>query len=297
MNRDRRNNEMPQKETSSGAFSSGRRHVLAKRFALWLTANVLLWFAPNLWDWGRNAVSDWRLRYEASFYETRVSRDHDIGNLQLPYLFFRPDLNAEQKAPLVVVLHGSGERGKDGRSQLKAVGTFLVRPSFQSIHPCFVVAPQCPKDLNWHSRGSADVPGAVLGIIDDLIANETVDPSRVYLCGYSMGAFGCWHYLGAMPGRFAGCLAIAGGGNPEDADAIAHTPVWAIHGEDDPVIDVQQSRQMVDAVNSAGGNAKLTILKQCGHHSFQVVKQRPKAYLNWLFDQGLGKQKTGKRSE
>ncbi|KLU02183.1 hypothetical protein RISK_005249 [Rhodopirellula islandica] len=125
----------------------------------------------------------------------------------------------------------------------------------------------------------------MLGIIMELVESEAVDESRIYLVGYSMGAYGCWHYLAEMPDRFAGCIAVAGGGDPSAADAIARTPVWAIHGENDGVVPPEQSQEMVDAALAANGKAKLTILENVGHNSFQVVRQPSNKYLEWLFKQ------------
>ncbi|MFG0261791.1 MAG: alpha/beta fold hydrolase [Novipirellula sp. JB048] len=191
----------------------------------------------------------------------------------------------DREAPLLLVLHGSGERGEDCRRQLATAGTFLVEPAFQASHPCFVVAPQCPENLNWQSTGSMDVQHAVTEILDELVGTESVDESRIYLIGYSMGAYGCWHYLATMPDRFAGCIAVAGGGDPDTAAAVAETPVWAIHGENDTVVSPAQSQRMVDAVVGAGGDARLTLLQNVDHGSFGVVKQTPNDYLQWLFKQ------------
>ncbi|MEM9368512.1 MAG: alpha/beta fold hydrolase [Planctomycetota bacterium] len=263
----------------------GHRRLFLKLFLVWLAVNVVVWFAPGLWESGQQTLANWRIAQMASHYETRGVALAEQAKATLPYLFFRPTLKANEKAPLIVVLHGSGERGNDCRAQLRTVGTFLVEPSFQSSQPCFVMAPQCPENLRWQSSGPIDVKGAFGGIIDEVVLTEAVDVSRIYLMGYSMGAFGCWHYLSETPDRFAGCIAVAGGGDPDAAAAVARTPVWAIHGKNDVVVPAESSREMVDAVIAAGGHAKLTILEKVGHGSFQVVKRTPNPYLKWLLQQ------------
>lgn len=272
-------------ESEASGSPQNNRLLFMKLFTLWLGTNVLLWFAPGLWKAGKQSLFDWRRERDADHYETRVFDDGDSSSPRLPYLFFRPDHPANRKAPLVLILHGSGERGEDCRAQLATVGTFLVEAAVQVSQPCFVVAPQCPVKLNWQSEGGLDVTKAVDELLNELINTETIDASRVYLIGYSMGAYGCWHYGASMPDRFAGCIAVAGGGDPDSAARIVGTPFWAIHGENDTVVDPKQSQQMVDAVNEAGGDARLTILEGVGHNSFQVVRQTPNAYLEWLFEQ------------
>ena len=182
-------------------------------------------------------------------------------NIYLPESYFN-----RESWPLVVFLHGSGDCGNDP-SIVHDCGT--LRRGLPSI----VVAPQCLPSINWE-------PDAVVALIHHVSSRYRVDRDRVYLVGYSMDGYGTWQTADA----FAGIAPICGGGNPGQAKAFVNLPAWAIHGEKDDVVPVAESRRMVDAIESAGGHPKLTIIPGGGHGICDSVCCGDELW-QWLFEQ------------
>jgi predicted peptidase len=195
--------------------------------------------------------------------------------LDLPYRLWHPDnLSERSNWPLIVALHGSDERGTD----LAAVARHgLARLLHEGLRlPAVACAPQCPPDRTWD-------PEPVAALVRHLIATLPVDPARVVLTGHSMGGYGTWHTGVRYPNLFAGLLPICGGGLVWLADRIARTgvPVWAWHGLDDTLIRPYHSREMVDAVQAAGGRARLTELPGVGHNAWDAAYTDPDVQ-RWL---------------
>jgi predicted peptidase len=199
------------------------------------------------------------------------------------------------KPPLVLYLHGAGERGDDNAAQLKhGVVEFHRR---QATHPCVVLAPQCPAGRKWvevdwgDSSGSATFPSEpseplrlAIAVMDGLIAAGRVDPDRLYVTGLSMGGYGTW-YAAGMPGsRFAAAAPICGGGDPAWAKRYLGLPLWAFHGDDDRAVPVGRSREMIAAVRAAGGEPKYTEYPAVGHDCWTRT-YADDAFHEWLFAQ------------
>lgn len=182
----------------------------------------------------------------------------------LPYQIFGPrPLKAEEKYPIVLFLHGSGERGMDGGRQIAhSVKAFADKQSFLN-NPCIIVAPQCPPDKKW--RGEA--LGSALDLIDHLIANLPVNKDRIYVTGLSMGGAGTWSALSARPEFFAAALIVCGGGNPKSAASFHRVPIRVFHGDSDTVVPVEQSRAMVKSLRDAGGEPIYHELHGVGHNA------------------------------
>jgi predicted peptidase len=179
-----------------------------------------------------------------------------------------------KKWPLMMFLHGVGERGgnielvkKHGPSKLIEQGR-----SFDFI----VVSPQCPSNAWWPEQ--VDV---LINLLDEIETNYRVDTDRVYLTGLSMGGFGTWTLAERYPQRFAAIAPICGGGELYLAYRLKRVPVWAFHGAQDKVVPVEKSKEMVDAVNAVGGNAKLTIYPDAEHDSWTATYDNPELY-EWL---------------
>ncbi len=218
--------------------------------------------------------------------------------LALPYRLLRPEgLAAGSKAPLVVFLHGAGERGVDNRAQLKwCVRDFALTPN-RAKYPCFVAVPQCPAGEVW---GRYDWPagttpkfaaqptaalGAVLELIPALRAEFPVDPARVYLIGMSMGGFGTWDALARKPELFAAAVPICGGGDPATVGKFKEAPIWAFHGAKDDVVPASRSQAMVAALKTAGAKAvKYTEYPEVGHFSWTPAFGDAEL-LPWVFAQ------------
>lgn len=198
--------------------------------------------------------------------------------------------------PLVLFLHGAGERGSDNEKQLTYLPTWLAEAELRRRYPCFVVAPQCREgsrwaDVDWSEKKStpqkpeptADVAAAVAAL-DAVLQTEQVDPDRLYLTGLSMGGYGSWDLAARAPARFAAVIPICGGGDEATAPKLAHLPIWCFHGAADDVVPVVRSRSMVEALKAAGGAVKYTEFEAVGHDSWTPAYRDPST-LDWLFRQ------------
>jgi len=177
--------------------------------------------------------------------------------------------------PLVLFLHGAGERGEN-LDQVKVHG-----PPKQAVaaraFPFILVAPQCPEGRWWDSE-------ELIRLLDHLEKTQSVDADRIYVTGLSMGGFGSWNLAVAQPRRFAALAPICGGGDPSKASAIAHIPAWVFHGERDPVVPADRSREMVEALKAAGGSPKYTEYPDVQHNAWDPAYADP-AFYEWLLQQ------------
>jgi predicted peptidase len=123
--------------------------------------------------------------------------------------------------------------------------------------------------------------------VEQVSARYEVDPERIYLVGFSMGGYGTWHVAADYPTMFAAIAPICGGGQPKDAEALAHLPTWAFHGAKDEVVPVTESERMIQAMRAAGGAPKLTVFPDAGHGICNNVCDRSD-FWSWLLLQKLG---------
>ncbi len=200
------------------------------------------------------------------------------------YLLFLPDGYNEKKSwPLIMFLHGAGERGDDLGLVKKHGPPKIVeeKKDFSFI----VVSPQCPEDSSWTKEN-----GFLKELLDDIEARYKVDKYRIYLTGLSMGGYGTWSLACAYPERFAAIAPICGGGEPSTASKLKDIPVWAFHGVQDKVVSVKKSQEMVDAINALGGNAMLTVYPDAGHDSWTLTYDNPKLY-DWFLEHRISDRK------
>lgn len=209
----------------------------------------------------------------------------------LPYRLFKPRQVLQGATyPLVVFLHGAGERGADNEAQLVHGIRNILRFSVEENAPCYLVAPQCPACKWWdgvtrNGEGNGDVPVlTVLSLVDDLMHAHSIDPMRIYVTGLSMGGFGTWKALALRPAFFAAGVPVCGGGSPDDAAAIADVPQWAFHGTEDDVVPPVRSREMVDALRAVGARPGYTEFPGVGHDSWDPA-YRDRTMLRWMFMQ------------
>jgi predicted peptidase len=125
-------------------------------------------------------------------------------------------------------------------------------------------------------------------LLDHLGNNFSIDPTRVYLAGYSMGGYGAWSLAAAAPDRFAAIAPVSGGGDPNDAAKLSKLPIWAFHGAKDKVVPIDEDQKMVEAVRAAGGKPRLTIYSNRGHDACNITFARNDLY-DWLLRQCLAK--------
>lgn len=218
------------------------------------------------------------------------------NDLTVKYRWSGPDnIEPAKTYPLVLFLHGAGERGTDNAAQLKHGVAAILKGAQQLDQPCFLIAPQCPPELWWapidHDTkrlSGAAKPNplleAVLALVADTAKQQPVDLKRVYVTGLSMGGFATWDLLGRAPGRIAAAVPICGGGDPTRAAGFKEVPIWAFHGEADPVVPVQTTRDMITALERAGGKPKVTYYPNVQHDSWTQTYANPEV-LKWLFAQ------------
>ncbi len=235
------------------------------------------------------AADDFRGRFEAREFTA------DDGTKLLYRLLKPKDYDPQTKYPLVLFMHGAGERGDDNVRQLVHGMNDFASDPIMAKYPCFVVAPQCPKEQKWAdvdwSAATHDLPprpaNSLRLAMEAIVALEkefSVDPARIYVTGLSMGGYGTWDALARYPGRFAAAAPICGGGDPAHAKTMAGTPIWAFHGGKDGVVKPERSRAMIEAIKAAGGTPRYTEYPDAGHDSWSATYKNPE-FFAWLFAQ------------
>ena len=200
--------------------------------------------------------------------------------VQMDYLLYLPkDYDAKESWPLLLFLHGAGERGDDLELVKKHGPPKLI--SEGKAFPFLVVSPQCPKDRWWE-------PMELVALLDEIARKYNVDQDRIYLTGLSMGGFGTWRLAAFAPDRFAAIAPICGGGETYWAKQIAPLPVWAFHGAKDAGVPLERSEEMVVALKKQGGNPKLTVYPNAEHDSWTETYNNPEFY-EWLLEQKRNK--------
>lgn len=228
---------------------------------------------------------------------------HD--GFKLPYRLLSPDVAEGERRPLLLFLHGFGERGEENQRQLIHGGRTFAAPEFSGRHRAFVVAPQCPAGVEpgtdeqrvWThrlERGgspelSADRPptaqlAAAKALVDHLLATKPIDADRVYVCGLSMGGYATWELAMRHPDFWAAAAPICGAGDPAKAELLGSLPIWAFHGEADGVIPAERSREMVAAITAAGGRPIYSEYPGVGHDSWTPTFEARHVW-DWLFAQ------------
>lgn len=221
---------------------------------------------------------------------------HIHGNDTLPYRLYRSAKadTTSDALPLVVFLHGAGERGNDNVAQLTHCVRFFLDDTITNQYPFLLVAPQCPEGRRWvntdwslpehqmESEPTAEMKG-VFTLIDSLVNSGTADSTHVYICGLSMGGFGVWDALQRQPKRFAAAIAICGGGDPAYAVAMKDIPIYIFHGKQDGVVMPVRSQQMYDALTEAGNhNAILITYPELKHECWNKAFSTSGIF-KWLF--------------
>lgn len=196
--------------------------------------------------------------------------------VQANYLLYLPEdyLTSQKDFPLILFLHGAGERGNDV-SKVEIHGPPKLIAKEGKSFPFVIVSPQCPKEDWWTSGKQLDILNAFL---DDILENYRIDKDRIYLTGLSMGGYGTWSLAAAHPDRFAAIAPICGGGNTWDARRVANLPVWVFHGAKDQVVPIEKSEIMVAALEKAGGSVEFTVYPEAGHDSWTETYNNPDLY-------------------
>ena len=222
-------------------------------------------------------------------------------NDTLPYRILIPEnYNSQSPFPLLLFLHGAGERGSDNKSQL-VHGSFLFKSEdFRNNYPTIVVFPQCPEKSSWANvkRNYDMLNGKKFDFFKEISENKqlimveklldfiekkySIDPTRRYVGGLSMGGMGTFELVARNPDYFAAAFPICGGGNPDWSDLLKTTPFWIFHGEDDGVVSVDFSRKMYEALGKEKASVRLTIYPEVNHNSWDNAFAEPDL-MHWLF--------------
>jgi predicted peptidase len=203
--------------------------------------------------------------------------------LNLNFLLFEPDddPNKVGQWPLLLFLHGAGERGENLESLLNHSIPDILKTSDQQF---FLVAPQCPLNSYWMLHQES-----LLLILEELTEKYPIDTSRIYLTGVSMGAEIAWYLAKHNPQRFAAMVPVCGRAPwwddfPQSASQLNQLPIWAFHGEQDSIIPVHHSRELVSTVEKANGNVRYTEYPHVDHDVWNHCYKNPELY-EWLFKQ------------
>ncbi len=214
----------------------------------------------------------------------------------MPYLLLKPESYDPQKQyPLVIFYHGAGERGDDNHIQWRNGIEVFQKPDNRQAHPCFVIAPQCPREKQWVNvpwSGDAHVQPEEpsesmklsLEIIKSVQKEFAIDADRLYVIGLSMGGFATWDVITRYPDLFAVAVPVCGGGDEKTAAKIKDLPIWAFHGDMDKSVKTIRSRNMIEAIKQAGGHPQYTEYPGVGHAIWGLALHEPEL-LKWLFAQ------------
>lgn len=204
--------------------------------------------------------------------------------VKLDYLLFLPEGYKKKDTnrwPLMLFLHGAGERGTNIEKVTVHGPPKLVKT--KKDFPFILVSPQCPDEETWHDED-------LLSLLDHVIAKHRVDTNRIYLTGLSMGGYGTWSLGSKYPERFAALAPICGGGdkipsllaNKEKKAAMKSLGVWAFHGAKDPIVPIEESQRMTNALMRAGcKDVKLTVYPEAGHDSWTETYKNQELY-DWF---------------
>lgn len=227
-------------------------------------------------------------------FEARIFTD--AAGKTLPYRLLQPkNYDHKRQYPLVLFLHGSGERGTDNAAQLSNGATQFATDKLMDKYPCFVVAPQCPTDKRWvevdWSLDSHVMPvepsepmRLTLLLLKSLQQEFRIDKTRIYVTGLSMGGFGTWDIIARHPELFAAASPVCGGGDEATAPLIKNIPIWAFHGDQDTTVKTTRTQHMIAALRKVGAKPHYTELLGVGHDCWDYAYANSDFY-EWMFAQ------------
>ncbi len=218
----------------------------------------------------------------------------------MPYRILLPkEYDVNKKYPMLLMLHGAGERGDDNQVQLTHGADLFLNKEIMEDYPAIVVFPQCPKNSYWSNvdkkvsdkaftfdfkeKGKpTQAMATLLKLVKQLKQEYKVDKNRIYVGGLSMGGMGTFEIVRRDPETFAAAFTICGGAHPDTASKLTKTDWWVFHGDADVVVDYQHSLRMVDALKKVGAHVKFTIYEGVNHNSWENAFAEPDL-LPWLF--------------
>lgn len=196
--------------------------------------------------------------------------------VKMKYLLSLPEnYDEKEKWPLVLFLHGAGERGEDLNLVTVHGPPKLIKNGKE--FPFIVVSPQCPEDQLWQ-------PVELTALLNDIEKKYKVDKDRIYVTGLSMGGFGTWSLAAYTPYRFAALVPICGGGEKFWVKKIKHVPIWVFHGAKDTAVPLERSQTLVDVLKKEKSDVKFTVYPEAAHDSWTKTYDNPEVY-EWLLQQ------------
>lgn len=220
----------------------------------------------------------------------------DSRGTNLPYRFLRPDMESlpNKKFPVLLFLHGAGERGSDNEKQLAWIEKVFGTQEFMDNFQCYVIIPQCAENFRWcetdwrltkHTMPAqiSKYLNAANELLDSLIASGKADTARLYITGMSMGGYGTWDLISRYPDKFAAAMPICGGADEQQACKLKNLPIKTFHGNVDKAVPVVRSRNIYNAITKCGGqNIEYKEFAGKGHFIWNIV-YGDKSNLEWLF--------------
>ncbi len=204
----------------------------------------------------------------------------------LQYWFYQPqgEKVKDKKYPLMLFLHGAGERGDDINRVLQHGPPMQIAKG--KDFDAYVISPQCPRKSWWPA---GDMIRQLDLLLKKVCNDYPIDRSRIYITGLSMGGMGTMAMVQSLPDRFAAAVPICGRGDVSKAEKMVDVPMWFFHGDADSTVKPEGSTAMVEAIKQAGGNkVKLTMYPGVGHNSWTKTYNNEEVY-EWLFAQRKGK--------
>ena len=230
-----------------------------KRIAL-----ILLLLFPGLWLIAQN--------FEPKEYDG------------LLYQMLASNIDGAEKPALVVFLHGGHARGEDNQKQIqlqavKDIKDHLLKNSL----PAYFLVPQCPSDMEWlPNRGAPGCKDKVLGLIQEYVDEKSIEPSRIYFCGVSMGSWASWVIVKENPGLFAAAFIASGNHRGVSPEQLTDTPLYITVGSQERSLEA--IKWMATEIQKAGGKVQFDILSGMNHPDACNKAFTPKR-LKWLFEQ------------
>ena len=234
-------------------------------------------------------------------------KDRDLKKELLYRLYIPEGYNASEKYPLILYLHDGGGNGSDNKSHIGSVTEKFISPFFQGVAKSFVMTPQCPKGQQWlntrfktkpftnYDQNSIPESDSMKMIVKALACLEndySIDRSRIYITGYSMGGSGTWDMITRYPYIFAAAVPLTGVSDPAKAKTISHLPVWAFHGVKDEISSVENTRNMIRELKNNGSPCRYTEYDGIGHCLWPAVYSDAEM-VKWLFSQQKKETKPG----
>lgn len=214
----------------------------------------------------------------AQTYPAVFSYEKTAGGL--PYRLLMPGTYDQTRSyPLVIMLHGAGQRGVDNEKNLDIGSTLFLRDSIRSTYPALVVFPQTPSDQSWETPGAS---ARLEELLTELKDTWRIDKARIYLGGISDGAGGVYALVPRNPDVFAAAFAIAGHGDVTKASSMKVPSWWIFHGDQDQTNSPRRSEEMVRALKEVGASVKFTLYPGVGHPSWEQALSEP-GLCQWLF--------------